>query len=65
MSNPNTDRFKQDNPSDQLVVVLNSMEGNLLNAEDGLVNSEHFIKRMRAVLEDLKLLASHMSKNKW
>lgn len=55
------EHFKQDNPQDQFVVLLNSLEGSLLNAEDGLITSEHFQKRVRDCLKDLKRLKRHMT----
>lgn len=64
MSNPDPDYFKQLDPKSQMVVVLNSLEGNLLNFEDGITSKEHFVSRMRSVLLDLKMLLPHVN-DKW
>lgn len=57
------DLFRQDNPKDQLTVVLMSIEGSLMNAQDG-VAVEASISRALSQLALVKTLGNWL-KESW
>lgn len=56
------EKFKQNDPKDQLQAILGAIRGNICNAESDLINKEDLINRLNPLLDDLDLLKDFMSK---
>lgn len=50
------DTWKQDNPREQSVVILQSIEGNLRNMEERITPVEKALERVYKHLEELRIL---------
>lgn len=58
------DNFKQDNPKDQSVVILQSIEGWILNLEAEISSPEKVIEKIRKNLAEMKTLSNWL-KDDW
>jgi hypothetical protein len=56
--------WKQANPVDQLVVLLNGMEGNLLSLEDGIITADTYSSRMEVYYDQCRDLIQFLREPK-
>jgi len=49
-------RWKQPTPVDQLVVLRNSLEGEISNYDDGITTHTEMIRRTTEIFEEMRML---------
>lgn len=57
--------WKQDTPAEQGVVILQSIEGHVLNLEHGVTTAEQCIERLRGPIDDLRELLQAALPKSW
>jgi hypothetical protein len=63
---PKLEFFRQDNPADQMVVVMQHIEGHAQNLRDGIVvNPQYTIQRILDGVEWLKALQPYLKNQQW
>lgn len=57
--------FGQDNPHDQLVVIMQSLWGTAENLEEGITTPEKAAREMKRIVAELQALNKHIKGTKW
>jgi len=57
--------WKQENPKDQSVVILMSMEGHVQNCTDGIITPQQLERHLAPLFKQLKQLHEHYLHSEW